>query len=73
MVGYGLDDDAGHVRFTRSSDYELLGGSQSTHEAMQAMADRIRDELSSLGYSLENITRDQVDEVRRIVERICGE
>lgn len=73
LVGYGLDDAAGHVRYTRSHGYELYGGSESTHDAMQAKARKIYEELVSLGYSLDNITRDQIDEVRRIVERISAE
>ena len=73
LVGLGLDDPAGHVRYTRSHNCELLGGSESTHDAMLAKSVQIKAELDRLGYSLNTITRDQIEEVRRIVERISGE
>lgn len=73
LVGLGLDDAAGHLRYTHSRDCELLGGSEATHAAMWSKALRIKAELDRLGYSLDNITRDQIGEVRRIVERISGE
>lgn len=70
LVGYGLDEAGGHVRYTTSQDYRLLGGSELTHEAMQDMAARIKEELSKLGYELDNIRSDQIDEVRRIVDGV---
>lgn len=73
LVGYGLDDVDGHVRFTRSSEYELLGGSETTHAAMQAKAREIQDRLGAMGYALDSITREQIDDVRRIVDAICDE
>lgn len=73
LVGYGLDDAAGHTRYTRSNGYELYGGSETTHSAMQAKARKIQEELANLGYSLDSITCDQLEEVRRIVERISAE
>ncbi len=33
----------------------------------------LKDELFKLGYTLDNISRDQVDEVRRLVDRISNE
>ncbi len=73
LLGYGLDDDAGHLRYTRSGDCELLGGSEETHAAIYAKALKIKNELLKLGYALDNISRDQVDEVRRLVDRISSE
>ncbi len=70
LVGYGLDEAGGHVRFTKSKDYRLIGGSELTHDAMQDMATRIQEELSRLGYELDNIRSDQIDEVRRIVDGV---
>lgn len=73
LLGFGLDDSAGHVRYTHADDYELLGGSETTHESMQAMALKIRQELEKLGFSLDNLNREQLDEVRAIVERVSCE
>jgi|GEM_PF-2070525 hypothetical protein len=70
LVGYGLDEADGHVRYTTSKDYRLLGGSEVTHEAMQDMANRIKKELSKLGYELDDIRSDQIDEIRRIVDGV---
>ncbi len=73
LFGFGLDDAAGHIRYTKAEDVELLGGSEETHQAMQSKALRIKMELQRLGYCLDNIRRDQLDEVRRIVERVSSE
>ena len=73
LVGVGLDDAQGQVWYTRSSDCELLSGSESTHDAMMAKAQKIKAELHRLGYCLNTLTRDQIEEVQRIVERISAE
>lgn len=73
LVGLGLDDAEGHMRYTHSRDCELVGGSEATHAAMWIKAIRIKAELDRRGYSLDSITRDQMDDVRRIVERVSGE
>jgi hypothetical protein len=73
LVGYGLDDDDGHLRVTRTDCARLLGGSEATHAEMRSRADRILTELGRQGYSLDSITREQLAEVRRIVERFGAE
>ncbi|MDR0361788.1 MAG: hypothetical protein LBJ46_03750 [Planctomycetota bacterium] len=73
LVGFGLDDSNGHFRVTRADGTRLFGGSEATHEEMRLRADRILNELGRLGYNLSSITREQLAEVRRIVNRVSAE
>lgn len=73
LVGYGLDDSGGHLRVTRTDSTRLLGGSEATHAEMRSRADVILNELLRRGYRLDSITREQLAEVRRIVERVSAE
>ncbi|MCC8189780.1 MAG: hypothetical protein LIP77_03960 [Planctomycetes bacterium] len=73
LVGYGLDDAQGHVRYTRGGSFELYGGSRQIHEEMQRRARRIEDELDKLGISLDNMTYEQYLTVRDVVNRLNHE
>ena len=73
VVGLGLDDDGGHVRYTRGDAFELIGGSESSHREMQTRALRIKDEISRLGISLESMTREQYDQIQRVIDRFNSE
>lgn len=70
LVGYGLDDAAGHLRFTRGDSMELYGGSREAHEEMQRRAAAIQGEAARLGISLEGMTYEQYLVMRDVVERM---
>ena len=70
VVGLGLDDDGGHLRYTRGDAVELYGGSETAHSEMQRRARRILDEIAKLGISLERMTYEQFEMVQGIVERV---
>lgn len=72
LVGYGLDDDGGHYRITIGPDIRLEGGSAETHERMLKRARELREELTRRGLRLGRITRDQYEEVARIIAEISG-
>jgi len=59
LVGLGLDNDDGHVRITRGSNFRLLGGSQQTHEQMQEQAIKFNEKLTDRGRRLEEISRQE--------------
>lgn len=70
LVGYGLDEGDGHIRYTRSNAVELFGGSDQAHDEMQKRAIMIQDELSRLGISLDGMTYEQFEVVKGIVDRV---
>lgn len=70
VVGLGLDDSGGHVRYTKGEAFELYGGSQTAHDEMQRRARRILDEIAKLGISLDRMTYEQYEQLRDIVDRV---
>jgi hypothetical protein len=67
LLGLGLDNDDGHVRYTRGPNFHLLGGSEGTHEEMQDKAVRFNEELKKRDRRLEDVGR---EEFREIAEEI---
>jgi hypothetical protein len=55
LLGLGLDADDGHVRITKGPNFQLLGGSQCTHETMQETAIKFNEELHRRGKRLEQV------------------
>lgn len=70
VVGLGLDDGEGHIRYTRGDDIELYGGSQASHAEMQRRMRKIQDEIARLGIRLDSMTFEQYQTLRDIVNRI---
>lgn len=70
VVGLGLDDSDGHVRYTRDDCFELFGGSESAHGEMQRRIKVIREEIAKLGITLDRMTYEQYEMLRDIVERV---
>jgi len=62
MLGVGLDND-GHKRVTTGPNFALVGGSKDTHEQMTEKAIKINEKLERKGKTLENVTRDEFDDI----------
>ena len=62
MLGIGLDSD-GHKRITTGSNFALLGGTEETHEVMTEKAIKINEKLALKGKRLEDLSRDEFDEI----------
>lgn len=63
LLGLGLDNEDGHVRFTKGENFRLFGGSQETHEEMQDKAIRFNEELKKRDKRLEDINREELGEI----------
>lgn len=59
LLGVGLDNDDGHVRVTRGKNFELVGGSSDTHEAMQGKCIRFNEKLDEKGKQLGDLERQE--------------
>lgn len=66
MLGLGLDSD-GHKRLTTGPNFLLLGGSAETHEVMTEKAIKINERLTSKGKQLEDVTKEEFDDIARSV------
>ena len=66
MLGLGLDSD-GHKRLTTGPNFALLGGSHDTHEAMTEKAIKINEKLAAKGKRLEEVSREEFDEIAHSV------
>ena len=66
MLGLGLDSD-GHKRLTTGPNFALLGGTHDTHEAMTEKAIKINEKLAAKGKKLEDVSREEFDEIAHSV------
>jgi hypothetical protein len=62
MLGVGLDSD-GHKRLTTGPNFALVGGSEETHEVMTEKAVKINEKLKARGKQLEEVSRDEFDDI----------
>ncbi len=74
LLGLAFDNDDGHTRLTRGSNFVLCGGSQRTHAVMQETALKINEQLDQRGKRLEDVSlgelRDICREVRSSVDGV---
>ena len=66
MLGVGLDSD-GHKRVTTGPNFALVGGSKDTHEEMTEKAVKINEKLDARGKRLEEVTREEFDDIAHAV------
>jgi hypothetical protein len=66
MLGVGLDSD-GHHRVTTGENFALVGGSEETHELMTEKAVKINEKLASKGKRLEEVSREEFDDLAHSV------
>jgi seryl-tRNA(Sec) selenium transferase len=62
MLGVGLDTD-GHKRLTTGPNFVLAGGTHETHEQMTEKAIKINEKLKARGKHLEQVTREEFDDI----------
>ena len=62
MLGVGLDTD-GHKRLTSGPNFALVGGSEETHDAMTEKVVKINEKLTSKGKALEDLSREEFDDI----------
>lgn len=67
LVGLGLDNADGHVRYTKGPNFRLFGGSQETHEEMQDKAIRFNEELRKREKRLEDIDRKEFHDIAETI------
>ena len=66
MIGVGLDSD-GHKRITTGPNFALIGGKAETHGEMTEKVIKINERLASKGKRLEQVSREEFDEIAESV------
>ena len=66
LLGVGLDSD-GHKRITRGDNFAMVGGTEETHDGMVEKAVKINEKLARKGKNLNNVTREEFDDVAQSV------
>lgn len=66
LLGVGLDSD-GHKRLTTGENFTLVGGSAETHEVMTEKAIKINEKLKAKGKQLEEVSREELDDIAHAV------
>ena len=62
LLGVGFDAEDGHIRITKGESYDVLMGSDDSHEYIQKLIQKIEDELKSRGMSLDDLTPEEFSE-----------
>lgn len=73
MLGVAFDNDDGHVRLTKGTNFVLYGGSEETHAVMQETAVKINEQLDQRGKRLEDVPIGELRAIcRDVIESVRG-
>ncbi len=62
LLGVGFDSEDGHIRVTQGENYDVLMGSDQSHEYIQQLLQKIEAQLENRGLSLDDLTPEQLGE-----------
>ena len=65
IIGVGADGFDGHVRVTNGPHYELVQGSELSHELMQAWCEGITERLAAMNREMHELTIEEFLAVAR--------
>ena len=63
LLGVGFDSEDGHVRITKGKNYDVIMGSDKSHEFILELIDKIESEIESRGLNLGDITPDEFSQL----------
>lgn len=63
LLGVGFDAADGHVRITTGEKYDVLMGSEQSHEYIQKLIHKIETQLENRGLSLDDLTPEEFGEL----------
>jgi hypothetical protein len=59
LLGVGFDAEDDHIRITKSEKYDVIMGSDQSHEYIQQLIQKIEDELKAQNKSLDDYTPEE--------------
>ena len=68
LLGVGFDADDGHVRITTGERYDVLMGSDGSHEYITELISRIEMEIKQRGLSLDELNPEELGDIVRAVQ-----
>ncbi len=69
LLGVGFDADDGHVRITKGDKYDVLMGSDESHEYLTELISKIEDELKRRNLELGDIDPDELADIVKSLNR----
>lgn len=68
LLGVGFDAEDGHIRITNSEQYDVLMGSDESHDFIRKLIRKIEDELEAQQLTLDDFTPEEFGEfVKKIL------
>jgi hypothetical protein len=63
LLGVGFDTEDGHVRMTNGDQYDVLMGSEESHEYIQQLLQRIENAIKAEGKRLDEVSPDELSKL----------
>ena len=63
LLGVGFDADDGHVRITSGDKFDVVMGSNESHEYITELIMKIEEELDVQGLNLDELSPEQLSEI----------
>ncbi len=63
LLGVGFDAEDGHVRITTGDKFDVIMGSDESHDYMANLIRRIEEELEAQGLQLDELSPDKFSEI----------
>lgn len=67
LLGVGFDAEDGHIRITQAEKYNVLMGSEESHEFMVHLIEKIEREVKHRGLVLDELSPDQLTDITESV------
>jgi hypothetical protein len=59
LLGVGYDEEDGHIRITNTENFDVMMGSEESHEHIQNLLLKIERELQAKNLSLDDLSPNQ--------------
>jgi len=63
LLGVGFDADDGHVRITTGDKFDVIMGSDESHEYITKLITKIEKELDAQGLNLDELSPEKLGEI----------
>ena len=63
LLGVGFDTDDGHVRITSGDKFDVVMGSDESHEYITTLIMKIEKEMEAQGLDLDDLSPEKLNEI----------
>ena len=67
LLGVGFDADDGHVRITTGDKFDVIMGSDESHEYITKLITKIEKELDAQGLNLDELSPEKLGEIVKLL------